>query len=114
MPAVLFKVFGGAAWLCAGFVSKDAVIESAFAAGPGWTASYAFWLLVVAALFTSFYSWRLMFMTFYGTPRGDKHTHDHAHESPKTMLAPLGVLAIGAVFAGMVWYKPFFGDPRQG
>ncbi len=108
VPAVLFKVFGVPLGF-AGFVSKDAVIESAFA-GPGWTASYAFWLLVVAALFTSFYSWRLMFMTFYGTPRGDKHTHDHAHESPKTMLAPLGVLAIGAVFAGMVWYKPFFGD----
>jgi NADH-quinone oxidoreductase subunit L len=96
----------------AGFLSKDAVIESAFA-GPGWTATYAFWALVVAALFTSFYSWRLMFMTFFGEPRGDKHTHDHAHESPMTMLAPLGVLALGAVFAGMVWYKPFFGDEAK-
>ena len=36
---------------------------------------------------TSFYSWRLMFLTFYGKPRGDKHTHEHAHESPMTMLA---------------------------
>ena len=93
----------------AGFVSKDAVIESAFAAGDG----YAFWLLVVAALFTSFYSWRLMFLTFYGEPRGDKHTHEHAHESPMTMLAPLGVLALGAVFAGMLWYKPFFGKQNE-
>ena len=89
----------------AGFVSKDAIIESAYAAGGG----YAFWMLVVAALFTSFYSWRLMFLTFYGKPRGDKHTHEHAHESPKVMLAPLAILAIGAVFAGMVFYKPFFG-----
>ena len=32
-----------------------------------------------------------MFMTFYGEPRGDKHTHEHAHESPMTMIAPLGV-----------------------
>jgi NADH-quinone oxidoreductase subunit L len=96
----------------AGFLSKDAVIEVAFA-GPGWTAEYAFWLLVISALFTSFYSWRLMFLTFFGTPRGDKHTHEHAHESPMTMLAPLGVLAIGAVFAGMIWVKPFFGHANE-
>jgi len=90
----------------AGFLSKDAIIESAFASGSG----YAFWLLVVAAMFTSFYSWRLMFMTFYGDARGDKHAHDHAHESPMSMLIPLGVLAVGAIFSGMVWYGPFFGD----
>jgi NADH-quinone oxidoreductase subunit L len=96
----------------AGFLSKDAVIEVAFA-GPGWTAQYAFWLLVVAALFTSFYSWRLMFLTFFGEPRGDKHTHEHAHESPMTMIAPLGVLALGAVLAGMIWVKPFFGHADE-
>ncbi|MGB3314727.1 MAG: NADH-quinone oxidoreductase subunit L [Albidovulum sp.] len=90
----------------AGFLSKDAIIESAYASGNG----FAFWALVVAALFTSFYSWRLMFLTFYGTERGDHHAHEHAHESPMTMVAPLGVLALGAVFAGMLWYKPFFGD----
>ena len=49
----------------AGYLSKDAVIESAFASGH----AYAFWLLVIAALFTSFYSWRLMFLTFWGAPR---------------------------------------------
>ena len=90
----------------AGFLSKDAIIESAFASGQ----SYAFWLLVIAAMFTSFYSWRLMFMTFWGVPKGDQHTHDHAQESPLTMLVPLGVLALGAVFAGMIWLAPFFGD----
>ncbi|WP_108837606.1 NADH-quinone oxidoreductase subunit L [Tateyamaria sp. Alg231-49] len=89
----------------AGFQSKDAIVESAYAAGTG----YSFWMLVIAALFTSFYSWRLMFLTFYGEPRGDKHTHDHAHESPMTMLVPLGVLSLGAIFAGMVWYGSFFG-----
>ncbi len=93
----------------AGFVSKDAIIESAFAATDP-AARFAFWSLVIAALFTSFYSWRLMFMTFYGEARGDKHTHEHAHDSPTSMLVPLGVLAIGAIFAGMVWYKPFFGS----
>lgn len=90
----------------AGFFSKDAIIESAYASGIG----YAFWMLVIAALFTSFYSWRLIFLTFYGTARGDKHTHDHAHESPKVMLIPLAVLALGAVFSGMIWYGSFFGD----
>ena len=90
----------------AGFVSKDAIIESAYAGTAG---GYAFWLLVIAALMTSFYSWRLMFLTFYGKPRGDKHTHEHAHESPRVMLIPLGVLAVGAILAGMIWYKPFFG-----
>ncbi|HAV07434.1 MAG TPA: NADH-quinone oxidoreductase subunit L [Rhodobacteraceae bacterium] len=91
----------------AGFLSKDAVIESAWAGTAG---GYAFWMLVVAALFTSFYSWRLMFLTFFGAPRGDKHTHDHAHESPMVMLVPLGALALGAIFSGMVWYNSFFGD----
>ncbi|MBO9456296.1 NADH-quinone oxidoreductase subunit L [Paracoccus sp. R12_1] len=89
----------------AGFLSKDAAIESAWAGN-----TYAFWMLVIAAAFTSFYSWRLMFMTFFGKPRGDQHTHDHAHESPRVMTVPLGVLAIGAIFAGMVWYGPFFGS----
>jgi len=90
----------------AGFVSKDAIIESAFGGG----AIYAYWLLVIAAAMTAFYSWRLIFMTFYGTQRGDAHKHDHAHESPMSMLIPLGVLAVGAIFAGIVWYQPFFGS----
>ncbi|WP_333827774.1 NADH-quinone oxidoreductase subunit L [Pararhodobacter sp.] len=93
----------------AGFVSKDAIIESAFASGKG----YAFWILVAGAAMTSFYSWRLMFLTFFGKPRGDHHTHDHAHESPLVMLIPLGVLAVGAVFAGVIWYGPFFGSTES-
>ena len=93
----------------AGFQSKDAIVESAFAAGTG----FSFWALVIAALFTSFYSWRLMFLTFYGEARGDKHTHDHAHESPLTMLVPLGVLSLGAIFAGMIWYGSFFGKTNK-
>jgi len=68
---------------------------------------------VIAALFTSFYSWRLMYMTFYGAPRGDKHTHEHAHESPMVMLIPLGVLALGSVFAGAIWYASFFGKTNE-
>ena len=93
----------------AGFLSKDAVIESAYAG-----ANYAFWLLVVAAFMTSFYSWRLMFLTFYGEARGghghNGHGEHHArHESPRVMLIPLAVLGLGAVFSGMIWYNVFFG-----
>ena len=107
----------------AGFLSKDAVIESA------WVGSnYAFWLLVIAACMTSFYSWRLMFMTFFGESRapaghghgdhhgGAHHAHGHdaqpheSHESPMIMLIPLGALALGAVFSGMLWYNVFFGE----
>ncbi|MGY6695013.1 MAG: NADH-quinone oxidoreductase subunit L [Roseinatronobacter sp.] len=93
----------------AGFVSKDAIIESVYASGTG----YAFVILVLAALMTSFYSWRLMFLTFWGEPRGDKHTHEHAHESPVVMLVPLAVLAVGSVLSGMVFYGPFFGSTDQ-
>ena len=91
----------------AGFLSKDAVIESAWAGTKG---GGAFWLLVVAAFFTSFYSWRLMFMTFYGSPRGNRSTYDHAQESPVVMLAPLAILGLGAMFSGMIWYGSFFGN----
>ncbi len=92
----------------AGFLSKDAVIESTFAAatGPG---GFAFWLLLVAALMTSFYSWRLIFLTFFGVPRGRPEIYEHAHESPRTMLIPIVMLAVGSLFAGMIWYEPFFG-----
>ncbi|HAC50727.1 NADH-quinone oxidoreductase subunit L [Sulfitobacter sp. HI0082] len=93
----------------AGFLSKDAIIESAWGGGS----MYGFWMLVIAAAMTSFYSWRLIFLTFFGKPRGNKHTHEHAHESPMVMLIPLGVLALGSVFAGMVWYGSFFGHAGQ-
>ena len=97
----------------AGFLSKDAIIESAWA-GQNSMAGFAFWVLVIGAAMTSFYSWRLIFLTFYGKPRPDHHhslhTYDHAHESPRVMLIPLAVLAFGAVFSGMIFYKPFFGD----
>jgi NADH-quinone oxidoreductase subunit L len=91
----------------AGFHSKDAIIEAAYA---GHTPSnYAFWLLVIAAFMTAFYSWRLMFMTFHQPTRADHHTFDHAHESPWIMLVPLLVLAFGAVVVGVVFSRFFIG-----
>ncbi len=91
----------------AGFHSKDAIIEAAYAAAT--PNNYAFWLLVAAALMTSFYSWRLVFMTFYGETRAAHETYDHAHESPATMLIPLGVLALGAIAAGAAFTGFFIG-----
>ncbi|MEQ8544344.1 MAG: NADH-quinone oxidoreductase subunit L [Roseitalea porphyridii] len=92
----------------AGFFSKDAIIESAFV-GQNAAAGFAFGLLVIAALFTSFYSWRLIFMTFHGKPRATADVMHHVHESPPVMLVPLYVLAAGALFAGVVFYSAFVG-----
>ncbi len=111
IPATIFAL-GDTPIGFSGFVSKDAIIEAAFAGGEG-IARYGFWMLVIAAAMTSFYSWRLIFLTFYGGERGDKHTHEHAHESPWTMTAPLVILAVGAIFAGMVWHGDFFGHHYQ-
>ena len=97
----------------AGFNSKDAIIEAAYA-GTNVFAPYAFGLLVIAALFTSFYSWRLVFMTFFGAPRAPKEVMDHVHESPKVMTVPLMVLGFGAVFAGMLFAPWFIGTGGEG
>jgi len=126
----------------AGFYSKDGILEAAFAAGGG--GQIAFWVGIFAALLTSFYSWRLVFLTFYGKPRWEQsehiqhavhddhgHVHDdhgpaahhdahgdgtagyHPHESPINMLIPLGVLSLGAVFAGMLFNHQFI-YPEEG
>ncbi len=114
----------------AGFYSKDAIIEAAFASHTphGYV---AFAVAVFAALLTSFYSWRLMFLTFWGTPRWIQSEHVqhsvhktpetasdstggyHPHESPKSMLIPLGALAVGAVFAGFAFHGIFL-EPEEG
>src|SRR5690606_32183704 len=93
----------------AGFFSKDAIIEGAFAAHNP-VAFYAFWALVIAAVFTSFYSWRLIFMTFHGTPRASHEVMHHVHESPPVMLVPLFILAAGALFAGVAFEGFFVGE----
>ncbi|MFM7379170.1 MAG: NADH-quinone oxidoreductase subunit L, partial [Erythrobacter sp.] len=117
----------------AGFYSKDAILEAAYARHNG-AGQFAFWAGAIAALLTSFYSLRLMFLTFWGKPRweqsehiqhavhddhghghDDHHAHDphdgtagyHPHESPLPMLLPLGILSLGAVFAGFVFHHEF-------
>ncbi len=98
--------------LTAGYFSKDAVIEAAFVHhGP--VSAVCFWLLVVSALLTAFYSWRLMFLTFHGQPRASREVMEHAHESPPVMLLPLYVLAAGSLFAGMLFYDYFIGQEES-
>ncbi len=94
-----------------GFYSKDIIIEAAYASHAGGS-SFAYIMGVLAALMTSFYSWRLAFLTFNGETRADKHTFDHAHESPIVMLVPLILLSIGAVFAGWFFHEAFVGEER--
>ena len=92
----------------AGSYSKDAIISATYASGTA-VGAYAFICTILAAFLTAFYSWRLLFMTFHGQSRADHHVLEHAHESPAVMLAPLVVLAFGAVFAGYELHAWFIG-----
>ena len=118
-----------------GFFSKDAILESAFAAGEHHVmfGQVAFWFGIVAALLTSFYSWRLIYMTFHGPQASaehhddhghaaaDDHGHGHAHddhahvphESPAIMLVPLALLSLGAAFAGFYFHDWFVGGKES-
>jgi len=93
----------------AGYYSKDAILEAAWA-HPGGLAAYGFWCGIIAAFLTAFYSWRLLILTFHGTPRADAHTMEHVHESPWVMLLPLVLLAAGAVLTGIVFHHDFIGE----
>jgi NADH-quinone oxidoreductase subunit L len=93
----------------AGYWSKDAILESTYAAGTP-LGFYGFVCGTAAAFLTAFYSWRLLFLTFHGKPRADHHTMEHVHESPITMWGPLAALSVGAVFAGWLLHSKFIGD----
>jgi len=97
--------------LTAGYFSKDAVIEAAYA-GKNVMAVYAFLLTDIAAGLTAFYAWRLIFKTFHGEPH-DRHHYEAAHESPLVMTVPLAVLAAGSLLAGWPFYKYFAGHEVQ-
>ena len=91
----------------AGYFSKDAIIESAYASHNPF-AIYGFLMTVVAAGLTSFYSWRLIFKTFFGEPHDQEH-YEAAHESPLWMLIPIGVLAAGSILSGFPFKELFAG-----
>jgi NADH-quinone oxidoreductase subunit L len=94
--------------LTAGYFSKDAIIEAAFATKNP-VAIYAFACTVAAAALTSFYSWRLILVTFHGHPHDRSH-YDQAHESPMVVLVPLAALAAGSILAGYPFKDLFAGE----
>ncbi len=96
----------------AGYYSKDAILEAAFAAHSA-VGTYAFVCGILAAFLTAFYSWRLLILTFHGKPRADHHTMEHVHESPAVMLVPLLVLATGAILTGAIFAPFFIGEHEQ-
>src|SRR5215467_6074236 len=96
----------------AGYFSKDAIIEAAYA-GKNPAALYAYLMTLGAAGLTAFYSWRLIYKTFHGRPHDEAH-YEAAHESPPTMLVPLFVLALGCVLAGFPFLGIFAGSGVEG
>ncbi len=94
--------------LFAGFFSKDAILFAAFQSETGGHLLYAFGLLT--ALLTSFYMFRLIFLTFHGKQRFDEHKV-HVHESPWSMLGPLVVLAVLSFAGGWFALPAFFQGP---
>ena len=114
IPVTYFLIWIGSLALAgippfAGYFSKDIVLESTWAAQTP-MGQYAFWMGISAAALTAFYSWRLIFLTFHGTPRADEKVMAHIHESPLSMLVPLIILAIGAIFSGYLFYSDFIGS----
>lgn len=89
-----------------GYYSKDAILETAWLAHSG-VGNYAYILGIGAAFLTAFYSWRLLCLTFNGEPRAGELVMSHIHESGFTMMAPLFILAIGAIFSGY-WGFSYF------
>lgn len=110
-------------WGLSGFYSKDAIIESAFVMGQNGVSfgMSAFWIGIVVAFLTSCYSWRLIYLTFHGRDIIEKHsenskTSDHfspPHESGLSMLIPLGILAVGAIFAGGLFAGPMLTHSKE-
>ena len=110
MPITFVTYFIGCLALCAfppfaGFFSKDSIIQAAHLANIAGH-SYAYFCVAIGAMVTAFYTFRSLFMTFYGKFRGDHHTWEHCHESPFVVWFPLVVLAVPSVIIGWILYSP--------
>jgi len=92
-----------------GFYSKDAIIEFAYLRGntPGY---FAVGIGIFTAFLTSIYSWRLLLKTFHGTYNNKKINYESIHESSMVMIIPLIILAIGSIFAGIIFKEVFIGN----
>jgi len=103
VPATFVTLFAGALALSgipplAGFWSKDEILGSAWQDGK-----YVFWIVgLITAFITAFYTFRLIYLTFWGKPRMDAKTAKHVHESPWSMVLPLVVLALGSLGVGFL------------
>lgn len=97
-----------------GFFSKDMIIDAVHDAHTG-GAQFAYWALTAGVFVTALYSFRMLFLAFYGEPRMDRHVREHLHESPWVITLPLVLLAIPAAIAGALFVRPvlfghFFGS----
>src|SRR6202045_3926903 len=96
----------------AGFFSKDEILWQAWSSEGG--AYRWLWLIgFITALMTAFYMFRLMFLTFHGRPRMSHEVEHHIHESPKSMTAPLVILAICAISAGWLGWPHSLGGSNR-
>lgn len=116
MPITYVTMIVGSLALCAippfsGFYSKDSIIEAAkLTTLPG--GAYTYFCVAVGAMVTSLYTFRLIFMTFHGTPRMDEHTKSHLKESPWVVTVPLILLAIPSLLLGYpLLHKFLFAKP---
>lgn len=90
----------------AGYYSKDAILEAAYLQGTA-MGQFSFVIGLVVAIFTAFYSWRLLLLTFHGTPRADDRVMAHVHKAPKFMKVPMYILTFGAIISGYLGHDLF-------
>jgi NADH-ubiquinone oxidoreductase chain 5 len=91
-----------------GYYSKDVILEVAYAKFTV-TSHFAFWLGSLSAFFTSFYSMRLLFLTFLGEVNASRTTIGHVHDAPILMAGPMAFLAIPSIFIGYLSRDIFVG-----
>ena len=95
-----------------GYYSKESILITAYFTNSS-IAMYAYIIGILTALLTAFYSWRLLFMTFHGDTRVSNNIWIHVQESPKIMIIPLVILAVGSVFSGLFLADFFIGSDKQ-
>ncbi len=89
----------------AGFFSKDMIIEAVHHSSlPG--SGFAYFAVLTGVFVTAFYTFRMLFLTYYGKPRMDEHTLKHVEESPWVVTIPLILLAIPSLMAGFLFLDP--------
>ena len=91
-----------------GFYSKDVILELAFSKYT-FTSSFAYWLGLISAFFTSFYSFRLVYLTFWAKTNSYKKVMMNAHDSSFLMSFPLFILSLGSIFIGYLTKDMFLG-----